>query len=470
MSSIGEFALMLAVGCAAEPDLDAGASTDAPTDSADTSGPADGLGDGRDDGAGGRSSSETDDGAQTGDGDPTTGDGPACDAVEPIAVSPGCAADARTALALSCGQEVTILAVAAYEADLAEPDATAEQVQAYLNEPGFEGRWSVAERVAELTGQRVQVRFVTELVHLPRTRAEYEADSNLQWHVDAVAALDQRDFDFSQLSTLPDGSHYPMFSISLGEFWATPHAGFFLDAKGHQFAGYSLTYYEPGYDVGVITHELGHALFRWGEYYGVSPNAGLGRWGIMSHGFSSPYNPFLRQCRGWGQFHDLDPLTPHGTRIELPADADVVLRYRTAERPSEYFLIEARTHSPRYPDLPDEGLLIWHIDEAMAWQMGGLTPDMHNRVSIEQADGLFGVETDPNDFGGRGDAFSASGVDAFGDRTTPSSRWWDDSPSGLEVSEVSTVGASMSFVLGPAGSANGTTVSLMACADVDVCL
>ncbi len=389
---------------------------------------------------------------------------------EAIAVTPGCMEDQQQSIEFPCGEEVVVLAIAAYEADLAQPDATREQIDAYLNQPGFEGRWSVAERIEELTLGRVRVRFVTELVQLPGTRAEYEAGAWTQWHIDAVRAAVDAGFDPSELSETPAGRRYPLISISVGDFWATPHAGFGLEVDDLQFDGYSLTYYEPGYDVGVITHELGHAFFRWGEYYGQSPNAGLGHWGIMSHGFSSPYNPFLRSCREWSRLYEIGPgVYPVGTRIDIPADGTVVLRHRVADRPGEYFLIEAQQHSPRYPDLPDEGLLVWHVDEAMPWQMGSLDPTMHNRVSIEQADGVYGVETDPMDLGGPGDAFSGDGVDGFGAATRPSSAWWDGTPSGLDVSEISNVGPRMSFVLGPPGSFNGSNVALEPCWNGDVC-
>lgn len=396
-------------------------------------------------------------GTETGEGDP-----PGCVHASPLITS-ACLDDEESSLPIPCGEELTLLAIAAYESDLPVPDATQRQVAAYLNEPGFEGGWSTAERLAELTGERVNVRFVTEFVQLPRTRAEYEAGANVDWHADAVRALIDRGFDFGQLSTTADGTYYPLFSIAVGDFWSTPHAGFWLDVEGRQFEGYLLTYYEPGYDVGVITHEFGHALFRWGEYYGQSPNGGVGDWGIMATGFASPYNPFLRQCKGWTPVLDIHDVYPPGTRIELPADGSLILRFRTPERPNEYFLIEARQHSDRFPDLPDEGILIWHVDEAMPYQLSGLDADSHNRVSLEQADGLFGIETEQFDYGGPTDAFRADSAPTFGATTTPSSAWWDGSPSGLELSEMSEVGPRMSFVLGPAGSANGDTVALDPC-------
>lgn len=45
------------------------------------------------------------------------------------------------------------------------------------------------------------------------------------------------------------------------------------------------------------------------------------------------------------------------------------------------------------------------------------------------------------------DLFSAMTKTRFGDSTKPDSRWWDCSPSGLDIAEISTPGMEMSFRL-----------------------
>jgi hypothetical protein len=57
---------------------------------------------------------------------------------------------------------------------------------------------------------------------------------------------------------------------------------------------------------------------------------------------------------------------------------------------------------------PDEGLLVWHIDDNRnrgnnSWQ--DMTPTRHYRLSVEQADGLFHMEN--NNTSHTGDLFHA---------------------------------------------------------------
>ena len=75
-----------------------------------------------------------------------------------------------------------------------------------------------------------------------------------------------------------------------------------------------------------------------------------------------------------------------------------------------------------------------------------MLPGKHYECSLEQADGRFDLEHMKND-GDPQDLFSAMTRTRFGDSTKPDSRWWDGSPSGLDIAEISTPGMEMSFRL-----------------------
>ncbi len=354
-------------------------------------------------------------------------------------------------------EEVTVLALAAYAGD-EEPLATLSDLDDYLNMQGYQAKFSVAEQIENVSRGKVRIRFVPQLVQLTKPTADYT--SSQIFADDAIEALRGRGFDFDQLSTAESGLYYPFALINAGQApLGSPHQTSFIRSG---FENYSFTYFRKDYEVGVILHELGHSLFGWGEWYtaGMGKNAGTGNFDSMAHGFRAPYNAYLRMCKNWTRVVDIGAdRYPVGTKFELPANGPTVLRFGSSERPEEYFLIEAVSKTGQGVDLPDDGLLVWHVDDTMRYQFEENTPAQHNRVGLEQADGRFGMETDPFDRGGAGDAFRSNHVDRFGDNTTPNSRWWDGQSSNLEISSVGPAGPKVSFILGPPGTTQvGPTV------------
>ena len=74
-----------------------------------------------------------------------------------------------------------------------------------------------------------------------------------------------------------------------------------------------------------------------------------------------------------------------------------------------------------------------------------MTPEEHYECSLEQADGNFDLEHNTN-LGDDGDLFDAGG--AFGPDTVPDSIWWDGTPSGLAITDISPAGPTMTFRTG----------------------
>jgi hypothetical protein len=78
-----------------------------------------------------------------------------------------------------------------------------------------------------------------------------------------------------------------------------------------------------------------------------------------------------------------------------------------------------------------------------------MTASQHYECSLTQADNRFDLEHRGNS----GDAEDLYGGAAatFGAATAPASNWWDGSASGLEIEQISTVGASMTVKTRAAG-------------------
>jgi hypothetical protein len=86
-----------------------------------------------------------------------------------------------------------------------------------------------------------------------------------------------------------------------------------------------------------------------------------------------------------------------------------------------------------------------------------MTSAMHYECALEQADGAFDLENGTNS-GDNVDLFGSPSEPSFDDTTTPNSRWWDGSPSGLAISSISAPGATVTFSV--AGTPPPTTPEL----------
>jgi hypothetical protein len=179
---------------------------------------------------------------------------------------------------------------------------------------------------------------------------------------------------------------------------------------------------------------------------------GIGYYCLMCAGNNAnPKNPiqvsaYLKYRAGWSS--SVREITP-GSRIDISAGTnDFVIHPHPTNR-AEYFIIENRNAKGRDASLPSEGLAIWHIDERGDNQNEQMTVTRHYECSLEQADGRFDLERNRNR-GDLDDLFSASGSRSFGDSTLPNSKWWDGTPSGLEITNISLPDLSMTFQIPPA--------------------
>jgi len=159
--------------------------------------------------------------------------------------------------------------------------------------------------------------------------------------------------------------------------------------------------------IGVICHETGHFLGAPDIYDGTGGN-GIGSWGMMGNSWGFPgdqyyppmMSPWTKIMLGW-----LDPVV-----IKSSGQYNAIASYQGDKnayvivRPdvdTEYFIIENRVRTATSFDakIPQEGLLIWHIDDKAdineeghpglsGWPESG----DHYRVAVVQADGEFQLE------------------------------------------------------------------------------
>ena len=127
-------------------------------------------------------------------------------------------------------------------------------------------------------------------------------------------------------------------------------------------------------NIGVICHELGHALGAMDYYdtnYGTGGEyLGTGQWDIMASGSwnndgKTPpsFNPYVRSCVfGWNRQEILSPnMQVCLPRMELDnAEQTSIYRLETDDE-GDYFLLENRQKYSFDEALPGEGLLIYHV-------------------------------------------------------------------------------------------------------------
>jgi M6 family metalloprotease-like protein len=197
---------------------------------------------------------------------------------------------------------------------------------------------------------------------------------------------------------------------------------------------------DPG-RIGVICHETGHFLGLPDLYDTDGGGQGLGNWCLMAAGswgfdssqqYPSHMSAWAKQYAGWLTPETIYPSTTAVHTLDNLEDFPAAMRIDSGYPIGEYLLLENRQTTGFDAVLPEEGLLVYHVDESKGTfgannvntdqgypgQPGWPGNNNHYRVAILQADGAYDLEIGNN----RGDAFDIyhqTGVDEINDTTTP---------------------------------------------------
>ena len=177
--------------------------------------------------------------------------------------------------------------------------------------------------------------------------------------------------------------------------------------------------------IGVCAHELGHLLFGFPDLYDTdNTSEGIGNWCLMAGGswngggdIPAHASAWCKAQQGWVTVQNV---TTNGllTMADVKDSHTVYRLWKDGTAGQEYFLVENRQKSGYDARLPGDGLLIWHIDDAIATN----TDEAHYRVALAQADGDRDLENNANR-GDSGDLFPGSSDNrAFTNTSTPNSK------------------------------------------------
>ncbi len=325
-------------------------------------------------------------------------------------------------------------------------NVTRDQLQAVLFGPNPTG--SMTDYFKEVSyGQTVVVGTVFGPYTLPQTNQYYTnnayglgsyPNNGQRFVVDAVALADA-DVNFSQFDADNNGAVDGLFVIHSGpgaeytgrtsDIWSHAYTAPLIPRDGMILAHYSIEpEQQPGpipIQIGVFCHEAGHALFGLPDLYDTDySSSGIGVWCVMSAGnyqnnsrTPAHMSAWCKKEVGW-----LSPinLTADQASVSLPTvqfEPAVYRLWTHGNGGMEYFLVENRFRRGFDSYLPAGGLLIWHIDEAVA----GNDNETRFRVALEQADGWKHLE-DGFGRGDAGDVFPGSANNrAFNETSNPNS-------------------------------------------------
>ena len=313
---------------------------------------------------------------------------------------------------------------------------------------------------------------------------------NSQKMVEDVCALADPDVDFSQYAN--DGSAYinALFVVHAG--MGQEESGDPADMWSHKWQtvnhplldGKVLNTYsiEPeNGEIGVFCHEFGHVLGLPDLYDTDYSSAGAGDYTLMANGswggggaLPTHLDAWSRYQLGWASV--TAPISSQTnlaiTQIEgspLGTVPGTLLKLWGGPASKEYFLVENRQQVGFDASLPANGLLIWHIDEAMTDNDTEWYPSLnavlgHYMVALEQADGLWQLENMSHHGYSTGDAGDSwkSSINGFSDTSTPNSNTYTGASSTVSVRNISASSTTMTADIGLVDLAPGAARSVAA--------
>lgn len=340
-----------------------------------------------------------------------------------------------------------------------------DEVNKFCNQQGYTGfgnNGSVFDYFfANSIGQCRYTNIVAPYYRAQHPKSHY-TDRNIpqgvrarQLIVEAITHFKANGFDFTPLTADSGGFVYAMNVYYAGEVvnnWAEglwPHA-WHLETRIELVPGkfafdYQFTDMSHQLTLGTFCHENGHMLCDYPDLYDYGgESGGVGAYCLMCAGGNiNEKNPthisaYLKRLSGWA---NSVTTIQHNQQVTLSAGQNDFAMY--AKNSGEYFLVENRLKVGRDISLPDEGLAIWHVDEDGNNSNEQMTSTQHYELSLEQADGDFRLET-TRQYGDSTDLYGQNNK-RFANTTTPSSKWWDGTPSQLDIFEISAPGNAITF-------------------------
>ncbi len=224
-----------------------------------------------------------------------------------------------------------------------------------------------------------------------------------------------------------------------------PHAGWSSETRdGVRLQKHQMTDMPGKFSIYVFIHENGHMIFGWPDLYWYGDYCTMGNrpndWNPVA------INDFYRADQGWIPFEDV---TAEDLGKMTTEPGEKCYRLKNPNRPTQEGLVWSYVkNTGRNAVLRGSGILMQHYD----FSIGANSAANALGLRIVHADSK-GNATDPeNDQwpspGSRAGAFFSGTYTAFSDALYPAIRWYKGTETGLNFTNVSVNGNTLSFCLG----------------------
>jgi|GEM_PF-3188600 len=217
-------------------------------------------------------------------------------------------------------------------------------------------------------------------------------------------------------------------------------------------------------NVSVLCHEMGHTLgapdlYHYDDCSSAADLAPVWRWDLMANNRNPPQHSGAYVKQKWfGWIANIPQITTSGTYTLNPITSSTNNAYRIASpnSSSEYFVVEYRRATGTFESsLPGTGLLVYRVYPTANPQRPGNPCGPPDEVYIYRPNGTTTANGDP----ASAPLSADSGRTAINDGTNPSSFLSDGSPGGLNISNVTTAGNTISFTVTLGGSGCTYTIT-----------
>lgn len=241
--------------------------------------------------------------------------------------------------------------------------------------------------------------------------------------------------------------------------------GGYTTGAGYHFANFTLCSEQYNFNsqapIGICTHEHGHGLGMFDLYDLSYQTIGVGFIDLMGVGLygsndgTRPFHPgpYSKQHYGWITPTLLAPGSYTVTLAPFETSGQLLKLTPFGETSQEYFLVENRQHLGFDDEMGRRGLCkgvqIWHIDADIVsgYASSNLVNTLpsaggppHQGVILVEADGRFDMSRGRS-YGECSDTWAVGRT--WNADTTPSSRLWDSTLSGLSLSVLSEAGGAV---------------------------
>ncbi|MCO4844968.1 MAG: M6 family metalloprotease domain-containing protein [Sulfurovum sp.] len=220
--------------------------------------------------------------------------------------------------------------------------------------------------------------------------------------------------------------------------------------------------------IGVIAHELGHAVFALPDLYDTDgSSSGIGNFGLMGGG-NWAYKDGDKyvgttpvHMTGWSKVYSgfVTSTIMESNIIDLDVNATSAIEYNLYQIPTgrtgEYFLVENRAasgydrglYSLQGLDSFEGGLSILHIDDNLLstciTSNSCNDNELHKLVDVEEANNDLELDNNSTYEGHYKNLFYSANNDSFTPATLPNTKRYDGGDSGVSITNISNPDATM---------------------------